>query len=103
MRKAKIFLNGKLACYLEEVENGSRYNLEYASGYKGNPVSLTLPISKKQFQFSDFPPCFEGLLPEGIQLQGLLKQKKIDRNDLFGQLIAVGKDLVGSITVEQVR
>jgi serine/threonine-protein kinase HipA len=36
-------------------------------------------------------------------LEGLLRQKKIDRSDLFFQLVAVGGDLVGAVTVEEVK
>ena len=32
-------------------------------------------------------------------LDGLLRQRKIDRDDLFGQLVAVGEDVVGAVTV----
>jgi len=32
-------------------------------------------------------------------LEGLLRQCKIDRTDLFGQLLAVGGDTVGAVTV----
>jgi len=102
-RKAKIFINGKYAGIFEELENGKQYLVKYADSYQGSPISLSLPINQQQFEFSNFPSCFEGLLPEGIQLQGLLKQRKLDRNDLFSQLIAVGQDMVGAITVEEVK
>jgi serine/threonine-protein kinase HipA len=35
-------------------------------------------------------------------LEGLLKIRKIDKNDLFSQLIAVGEDLVGVVTVKEI-
>ena len=57
---------------------------------------------QKKYTFNKFPPFFEGLLPEGIQLEGLLKLNKIDRNDLFSQLIAVGDDVVGAVTVKEI-
>jgi serine/threonine-protein kinase HipA len=41
------------------------------------------------------------VLPEGVMLEALLKQRKIDRNDLFGQLVAVGEDLVGAVSVKE--
>ena len=47
------------------------------------------------------PLFFEGLLPEGIMLEGLLKIGKIDKNDFFAQLIATGNDLVGAVTVKE--
>ena len=37
-----------------------------------------------------FPPPFEGLLPEGAQLEALLRNHKIDRDDAFGKLVVVG-------------
>ena len=54
------------------------------------------------YKFDKFPPFFDGLLPEGIQLEGLLKIRKIDKNDLLSQLIAVGEDLVGAVTVKEI-
>ena len=46
---------------------------------------------------------FEGLLPEGMMLEALLRKYKIDRNDYFGQIIMVGQDVVGAVTVEELR
>jgi serine/threonine-protein kinase HipA len=36
-------------------------------------------------------------------LEALLRIRKIDRDDLFGQLVAVGADLVGAATVREIR
>ena len=35
-----------------------------------------------------------------VLLEGLLKQRKIDKSDYFSQLVAVGSDLVGAVTVQ---
>ncbi|SDC58499.1 HipA N-terminal domain-containing protein [Williamwhitmania taraxaci] len=102
MRKANLFVNGKEAGTLTELELGKKYRIEYAEGYSGAPISLTLPLVQKTYAFDSFPPFFDGLLPEGYQLEGLLKIGKVDRNDLFSQLIAVGDDLVGNVTVKEV-
>lgn len=100
MRTAKIYINGVEAGILTELNFGKKYRFEYKEGYDGNPVSLTIPISQSAYEFDAFPPFFDGLLPEGYQLDGLLKFGKIDRNDLFSQLLAVGDDLVGNVTVK---
>ena len=63
------------------------------------PCLLTMPLSERELRFDGFPPFFEGLLPEGEMLDGLLRQRKIDRGDLFGQLVAVGEDVVGAVTI----
>jgi serine/threonine-protein kinase HipA len=102
MKKAKVFVDGTEAGTLLELEFGKKYRFEYLDDYKGNPISLTLPLSHKVYEFDTFPPFFDGLLPEGYQLEGLLKIGKLDRNDYFSQLMAVGDDLVGNITVKEV-
>ncbi len=101
MRKAKIFVNGIFAGILEE-NDGTTYRFHYAESYSGAPVSLTMPRSKREFVFKEFPPFFDGLLPEGIQLEGLLRAKKFDRSDYFSQLLAVGRDVVGAVTIEEI-
>ena len=59
-----------------------------------------MPTTQSSYVYERFPPFFEGLLPEGVMLEGLLRQTKLDRSDLMSQLITVGKDLVGNVTVE---
>ena len=99
MRKVEIRMHGTLAGWLMEEERGGPYQFEYAKGYFGSPISLTMPVEGKVFQFDGFPPFFDGLLPEGIQLEGLLRIHKLDEDDYLGQLVAVGQDLVGAVTV----
>lgn len=100
MRRATVFVAGEPAGFLEETEP-SRFVFRYLDGYGGPAASLTMPVSARSFWFDGFPPFFEGLLPEGDMLEGLLRQRKIDRNDLFGQLMAVGEDVVGAVTVRE--
>jgi serine/threonine-protein kinase HipA len=59
-----------------------------------------MPVKNEEYFFDSFPPFFDGLLPEGIMLEGLLKTYKIDKTDYFQQLIITGKDLVGAVTFE---
>ena len=102
MRKARIFVCGRPAGILEDLEPTHKYRFTYASGYDGPPVSLTMPVSPSPYEFDRFPPFFDGLLPEGVMLEGLLRQRKIDARDYFGQLIAVGVELVGAVTAEEI-
>ncbi len=98
-RKADVCVHGKTAGVLTEIEKGKRYSFSYLSGYSEAPVSLTMPVRDKPYVFERFPPFFDGLLPEGIQLESLLRRRKIDKSDYFSQLLAVGTDMVGSVTV----
>ena len=100
MKRAKVFVDQVFAGILEEVERGKMYRFVYTDDYQGEPVSLLMPVEKKFFEYTVFPPFFDGLLPEGVQLEALLKIGKIDANDFFRQLIKVGHDLVGNVTVE---
>jgi serine/threonine-protein kinase HipA len=102
MKRANVYVKGIRAGILTEVDKGNEYLFEYLNGYNGPEVSRTMPVKKKSFSFNRFPPFFDGLLPEGIQLEGLLKIKKIDKNDYFSQLMAVGGDMVGAVTVKEI-
>lgn len=101
-RRAAVIQQGQLAGYLEE-EGGGAWQFSYLPEYEGLAVSLTMPIRSEPYRFATFPPLFDGLLPEGLQLEALLRKHKIDRNDFFGQLMIVGEDLVGSLTVRPAK
>ena len=103
MRKAKIFVKGVEAGTLTELKQDSEYTFAYLDKYDGLEISRTMPTNIKVYNFNKFPPFFDGLLPEGIQLDGLLKINKIDKNDFFSQLIAAGEDLIGVITVKEIN
>ncbi|MFT4551833.1 MAG: serine/threonine-protein kinase HipA [Chlamydiales bacterium] len=103
MRKAKVYVKGIYAGELVEQQRKTLYEFTYAESYQGPPVSLTMPVRKALFCFEGFPPFFEGLLPEGYELRALLQIKKINKNDYFKQLVTVGLDLVGYVTVEAIE
>lgn len=102
MRKAQVFFDDCPAGILTEEDNG-RYVFEYAKDYTGPAISKTMPREKKRFEFNKFPAFFDGYLPEGQNLEAFLKREKIDRNDYFAQLLATGSNLVGAVTVREIR
>jgi serine/threonine-protein kinase HipA len=101
MRSARVFFENDFAGLLTESEEGKQFRFQYDPGYGGSPISLTMPVRDEAYLFDEFPPFFDGLLPEGFQLEALLRQKKLDRNDKFGQLLIIGLDTVGAITVKE--
>lgn len=101
MRSARVFFEDHLAGRLTEKEYGKEYHFQYEPEYNGPPISLTMPVQEKDYLFSEFPPFFDGLLPEGFQLEALLRQKKLDRNDKFGQLLIIGADTVGAVSITE--
>ncbi len=100
MRSARVFFENDLAGMLTELEDSREYRFQYDPGYSGPPISLTMPLREETYIFKEFPPFFDGLLPEGFLLEALLRQKKIDRNDKLGQLLIIGADTVGAVTVK---
>jgi len=101
LRRAAVCQAGELAGYLEEIGDEG-WIFSYLDDYRSSPVSLTMPVQLEPFRFAEFPSVFEGLLPEGPQLEALLRMHKIDRNNAFRQLVTVGADMVGSLTVKDV-
>ncbi len=100
MRQAAVYNYGIRAGVLTETDKRT-YIFEYDEKYSGPPISLTMPVKQKRFEYQKFPPFFDGVLPEGVMLVALLKAEKIDGDDYFTQLIRVGSDLVGSVTVKE--
>jgi len=101
MRGAEVSMHGIPAGILEEIEAGKKYRFTYFEKYIGPSIALTMPVDEKEFIFDRFPSFFDGLLPEGFLLEGLLKLRKIDKFDYLRQLMAVGSDLVGAVTVQE--
>ena len=102
LREAEVFQAGILAGYLQQKRE-ELWVFRYAQRYEGTPVSLTLPVRREPYIFNEFPAVFEGLLPEGTQLEVLPKTQKFDCGDYFKQLVTVGNDLVGSLTVHLLK
>lgn len=100
MQRAKVYVHNRYAGILTE-HNPTHYEFIYDEHYQGPPVSLTMPVAEKSFKYTTFPPFFDGLLPEGTMLEALLRQAKLDRHDYFGQLLIVGEDLVGAVSVKE--
>lgn len=101
MRKADVFMHNVHAGVLEEITPRTAFRFTYDLDYDGPPVSLATPVGPEPYEYDAFPPFLEGLLPEGYNLEALLRALKIDRQDLFSQLLAVGTDMVGAVTVRE--
>lgn len=99
-RQLDIRFHGEPCGVLYELERGRFYQFVYHADYVGPPISLTMPLTKKTYEFNTFPAFFDGLLPEGIQLEALLRIYKIDADDYMKQLSIVGQDLVGAVTID---
>ncbi len=77
MRRANVYMQGVFAGILTE-EAQDAYVFAYAPDYNGPPISLTMPVRSDPYGFDTFPAFFDGLLPEGVLLEGLLYTKDGD-------------------------
>ena len=102
MGRAEVHIDEALAGILEKEPEG-KYAFCYREGYAGPPLSLAMPTSQQVYLYDAFPPFFDGLLPEGMMLNTLLRERKLDRSDFFGQLVELGEDLPGNVTVRGVK
>ena len=94
-----VYFQEKYAGVLRRRDDGS-YEFKYDQNYKGLKISLTIPKLRKTYTYNSFPPFFDGLLPEGRQLEILLKKQELSPTDYLGQLVAMGEDLIGAITIK---
>ena len=92
-----IFVGEMLAGKLRRA--GEQYAFEYDSSYGGPPVFLGWNQAEPRQKWDSFPAAFDSLLPEGVLLDQLLIKNKLDRSDKWGQLMAVGLDLTGFVSV----
>ena len=100
-RKVIVFCYGKQAGILRE--NNDEYVFTYDDEYRGKPISLSLPLSKKTFPSKGLHPFFKTLAPEGWLKKRYSELQHIDERDLFGFLIRNGSDLLGAITFLEVN
>lgn len=103
-RRIRVLQNGVLAGYLTQLEGGG-YRFQYDRRYlvNGVPIAFKFPLQQTPFQSQQLFPFFENLASEGWLLKLQSQQQKIDEHDTFSLLIANGQDLVGAITLEEVR
>ena len=97
MDSLDIYVGDRLAGSMTRA--GERHLFEYLPGYAGPPVFLGWSLDERSREWEQFPPAFDSLLPEGVLLEQLLRKHKLDKADKWGQLIAVGRDMTGFVSV----
>ena len=105
MKTAKIFYKDSLAGVLTETEYGYEfcYDKEYLETKGAEPVSLTLPLTSKQYQSKILFPFFDGLIPEGWLLDVALRNTDISSLDRMSLLLLCCKDCIGAVSVVPVN
>ena len=104
-RCGKVYVQGVFSGKITENEDGYQFKYEedYLLRENALPVSLTLPLSDKEYQSNVLFPFFDGLIPEGWLLGVVERNWKIDSKDRFGLLLASCRDCIGDVYVEAVK
>ena len=106
MRKAEVFLFGRLTGKIEESEDG-RIQFAYSSDYietpGAEPISPTMPLQTEPYWNEEMLPVFDGLIPEGWLLDIAEETWKLDPRDRFGLLLACCQSCIGAVSVREVN
>ncbi len=102
-RSAYVYVRDIYAGILKETETGYSfiYDDDYLKREDNGPVSLTLPLSEKEYQSKILFPFFDGLIPEGWLLNVVSRNWKLNKEDRFGILLVACKDNIGNVTVSE--
>ena len=105
MKRANIYMHKNLAGTLWEDSEGYhfRYNSAYLAQPKPEPISLTLPLTSKDYHSAMLFPFFDGLIPEGWLLDIAEKNWKLNRRDRMSILLATCRDCIGAVSVEAIE
>ncbi len=102
-RSAKVYRSGDYCGTIRQLETG--YEFVYDEGYRNRPdalpVSLTLPLNMPKIHSKTMIPFFDGLIPEGWLLDVAVETWKLSSRDRFGLLLALCKDCIGDISIQQ--
>lgn len=103
-RIARVLVRGIPAGVLSETDAG--YSFSYDPGYLASdnpsPVSLTLPLTEKEYESKTLFAFFDGLIPEGWLLDVVVRNWKLSEKDRFGILLVACKDPIGDVSILEV-
>lgn len=104
-RTAYVYVRDTFAGLLRETDFG--YLFEYDKNYIENPetpsVSLTLLKRSEPYTSATLFSFFDGLIPEGLLLNIVTQNWKINPNDRFALLLVACKDCIGCVSIRGER
>lgn len=100
MRSCKVYVHEVEAGILTETD-ANEYVFDYLDGYRGEPVCLAMPVTKRHYRSDHLFPYFFNMLSEGANRQAQSLLHHIDENDDFGIMLATAQhDTIGSVTIK---
>lgn len=86
-----------------EPASGGAIGFHYAPAYLGDasalPLSASLPLRAAPYADAEARAYFDNLLPEGERRRTEALVRRLDANDVFGLLAALGRECPGAISV----
>lgn len=106
LRRAKVYRNNQMAGILLETDDRKfvfTYDQDYLNSDQAKAISLTMPLSTKEYTSEHLFPFFYSLLSEGVNKRLQSRRYKVDEKDAFGLLLATaGQDTIGAVTVKSI-
>jgi serine/threonine-protein kinase HipA len=101
-QSASVLVDSQPAGVLCETDEGYTFTYDdlYLSQPEAKPISLTMPLSAKQYTSKTMFPFFDGLIPEGWLLSHAITTWKLDPRDRMGLLCSVCRDCIGDVSIE---
>ena len=101
MKKADIYLDGRLCGLLTEDNDGFhfRYDNAFLKSPDACPLSPTMPLTDKAYEKEMMFPVLDGLIPEGWLLDIITNTWKLDPRDRMSLLMECCADCIGNISV----
>lgn len=105
MKKAKVFMYDQWAGTLIEDDEGYSFKYEphYLADKSSQAISLTMPISSKEYRSKILFPFFDGLIPEGWLLEIAEKNWKLNLRDRMSILLVTCRDCIGAVSIRQIK
>lgn len=102
-RKGYVYIQNRYAGVIAETEEGYFFGYDdtYLHREDAVAVSLTMPMSQKEYQSPILFPFFDGLIPEGWLLGVVSHNWKVSEKDRFGLLLVACRDCVGDVSIRE--
>jgi len=104
-RAGVVYYLTTLAGRVEQRDDGYvfTYDPTYLKQAHARAISLTMPLSVSSYHSKTLHPFFDGLIPEGWLLEIAAKNWKLNPRDRMGLLLALCRDCIGAVHVEEVH
>ncbi len=80
------------------LDDHGALSFRYRDGYRGTPLSLSMPVSNRAYPQKVVLPYFQGLLPDSEAVRrSIARRYDVGLNNVFALLSHIGLDLPGGV------